>query len=249
MFSKIARCFFVAAGAGIILFVIVSGFVTVMAEERITDLHRQYWLAVLAAGVVIASAGAALYRRDDLPRRRMYQGRQRLGVIVLAALLAAGCATYDPRPARVYMPPQPGQAAAGQPAAVRQEGFPPSFLREIVAGKSVTISAPDEFRGVAIDYLRAAGAIVVESYRAHFALETRSRSEYVRSGGLLRDSIRVNGSSIFGDYQVAIVEVELKTTETRQLVFRGFGAAPYDQYGGWQRAVALAGRRALLNLH
>ena len=210
------------------------------------------WSAIALLAGSLAAIIAAVEIRVAAARRRCRIEARLLGRVLAVAgiaLLAAGCATYDPRPARVYMPPSQ-QTAAGQPAAtVRQEGFPPSYLREIVAGESVTINAPDEFRGVAIDYLRAAGAIVVESYRAHFALETRSRSEYVRSGGLLRDSIRVNGSSLFGDYQVAIVEIELKTTETRQLVFRGFGAAPYDQYGSWQRAGALAGRRALLNLH
>ncbi len=211
------------------------------------------WATIVILATSIAAIITAVEIRAAATRRRHHIEARLLGrvlAVVGLTVFVAGCGTvYDPRPARVYMPPQ-GQVAGQQPAAVvRQEGFPPSYLREIVAGKSVTISAPDEFRGVAIDYFRAAGAVVVESYRAHFALETRARSEYIRSNGLLRDSIRVNGSSLFGDYQVAIVEVELKTTDTRQLVFRGYGNAAYDQYGSWQRAVALAGRRALLNLH
>lgn len=99
MLSKIARFFLVAVGVGIVLFVVCSMAVAVMAEEKITDLHRQYWLALLAVSVLIYGAGATLYRMGDPPRRKkMYQGRQRLGVVVLlvSALATSACAGLGP---------------------------------------------------------------------------------------------------------------------------------------------------------
>ena len=116
------------------------------------------WSAIALLAGSLAAIIAAVEIRVAAARRRCRIEARLLGRVLAVAgiaLLAAGCATYDPRPARVYMPPSQ-QTAAGQPAAtVRQEGFPPSYLREIVAGKSVTINAPDEFRGAAIDYFRA----------------------------------------------------------------------------------------------
>jgi len=57
-----ARGFFIGTGSVIVLFVLCLGFVKVLSGEEITDLHRQYWLAVLVAGIVITGAGGALFK-------------------------------------------------------------------------------------------------------------------------------------------------------------------------------------------
>ncbi|MBI2096944.1 MAG: hypothetical protein HYT40_02205, partial [Candidatus Sungbacteria bacterium] len=109
------------------------------------------WATIAILAVSIAAIIAAVEIRVAAARRRHRIEARSLGrvlAVVGFAVFVSGCGTvYDPRPARVYMPPS--QTAGQQPAAVRQEGFPPSFLREIVAGKSVTSNAPDEFRGAA----------------------------------------------------------------------------------------------------
>lgn len=159
--------------------------------------------------------------------------RRSFALCVASFLVAiVGCASSQP-------PPQETLILRSPSAAV------PPYLRELVSGKTLGLYIPNEMRPVAIDYLRAAGAIIVEGGQPELQLDGSWKSETVYYPlGLSVNSSRVHG-------QRAIVELQLKGLRpdgARQILLQGRGEAIHDASNS-ARGVNLAGRRALLNLH
>jgi hypothetical protein len=154
-----------------------------------------------------------------------------LGLACLA-LAASACARPQPDARETVVLRSPSDAV-------------PAYLREVVSGKTIYINVLPEMRPFTIDYLRAAGAIVVDRWPAELQIETRLRSDTATypSGGF-------SGASRTGSPRT-IIDVELsglRKDGARQLLLQGRGEA-VETAGGIARAIDLAGRRALLNLH
>jgi hypothetical protein len=139
----------------------------------------------------------------------------------------------------------PAQREGRDPTVLRTPSeSAPAYLREVVSGKTIYLNVLPEMRAFTIDYLRAAGAIVVDRWPAELQMESRLRSDTATypSGGFSGAS-RTGSPKTFIDVEL----LGLRQDGARQLLLQGRGEAL--EAGGISRAIELAGRRALLNLH
>lgn len=166
---------------------------------------------------------------------KMHNGYWALLVAVAATL--AGCATYDPRPRVIYPPPKP--AAVERPAAI---GGIPAPIAETIRGRKIYVyNLPQEVRGLAVDFVRAAGGAVVD-YNADYEFRVRYwTQELSYAGGFGRVTFSGRSELVF----------ELALHDVRRdglLLFRGRGETIL--YGGYDAGGVLrAGAASFINLH
>jgi hypothetical protein len=134
------------------------------------------------------------------------------------------------------MPQQESPRSIDSSSARRHTFEVPDAIRTRLSQKAVALNVPHEMREVALDYIRDAGAVVIEqSHTASWIIIARSRTERVFVG-TLREKV--------------IVDAELAhrgDDQSWNVVMRGRGEELF--YGhDWPDAVVSAGRQALEKL-
>ncbi len=146
-------------------------------------------------------------------------------------------------------------ACAGSGGAPRVAPAPQSLVssavKSLVEGKTASLQTPRELQAVALDYLRAAGAIVIDGGPSEFrlvALTATRTLTYCDTIPVIGCGIRVNGSNVAGER--VSVQVELRKAlpdGSHQVAFMGSGQADHPGHDR-QRAVDTALRWALARL-
>ena len=142
---------------------------------------------------------------------------------VLLALMVFGATGCAPR------------QTEGRPSAPSPYTVSPS-AREVLAGRTIGMTVPEEMRAVALQYLRVVGATVIEGGRPALLLDVRWR--------------RQPDLELFDD-EAYIVEVEVRSVEadgSRRLKLQGLGEAK-DAGSSRRVTLARAAARDLFALH